>query len=58
MGRKLEYTELNDLFNSGSNFSITDAQYREKMGKELPKDKFYIKNKSPLANVAKNMCTE
>lgn len=53
MARSLDLSPLDDLFAKGEDFDLTDAQYEGKIGKPLPKDKDYIKRRSPLARKAK-----
>ena len=50
---KLDLSGLDNLFANGKDFELTDAQYEEKIGKSLPKDKSYLKNGSALARKAK-----
>lgn len=54
MGRKLKYDEFADYFKSGKNFTVTEKQYEEIIGKPLSKNLSYIKYSSPLAKIAKN----
>jgi hypothetical protein len=53
MSRKMELNELNDLFNSGEGFELTDIEYQRRVGKPLPKDDNYIKRRSPISRKAK-----
>ena len=43
---------LETLFKRGKDFSLTDAQYKDKTGTCLPKDKSYLRNKSALSKRA------
>lgn len=54
MGKKLDFSELTALFETGKDFELTAAEYETKVGKALPKDKYYIKNVSPIAAEAKS----
>lgn len=49
MSKKPDWKSLKNLFETGKDFELTDAQYEKKTGRPLPKDKNYIKNKSALA---------
>ena len=53
MSKKPKLENLNNLFESGKDFSLTDAQYEKKTGAMLPKNKKYILNNSALARKAK-----
>ena len=50
---KLNFEKLIPLFESNEEFSITESQYEKSVGKSLPKDYYYLKNKSALSNEAK-----
>ena len=52
MSKKPQLEKLDSLFAKGNNFSLTDAQYEKKTGTQLPKDKYYLLNKSALAKKA------
>ncbi len=39
---------------SSTNFSLTEKQYKELTGKDLPKDNSYIINRSALSRFAKS----
>lgn len=49
---KLDMSALDDLFAKGKDFTLTDTQYKKKIGTSLPKGTYYIKNNSPLARAA------
>ncbi len=49
---KLCFDGFNDLFESGKDFTVTDADYKQKVGKDLPKDTSYLKNRSSFAEFA------
>ena len=53
MGKKKDFTPLEDLFGKGKDVQLTEAAYQARMGENLPKDSSYLKNKSPLADWAK-----
>lgn len=53
MAKKPNFNELKKLFEANKDFELTDAQYEKKTGIPLPKDKYYTKTKSALANIAK-----
>lgn len=54
---KLNFERLIPLFEANEEFSLTESQYQKSVGKSLPKDYYYLKNKSALANEAKNTDT-
>ena len=53
MARPLDLSSLDDLFDKGVDFELTDTQYEERIKKRLPNDEYYIKNRSPLAKKAR-----
>lgn len=50
---KLNFERLIPLFEANEEFSLTESQYQKSVGKSLPKDYYYLKNKSALANKAR-----
>ena len=53
MGRRMDLEEFDDLFSSGRDFEITDAEYEERVRKRLPKTKSAIVGKgTPLGRKA------
>lgn len=50
---KLNFGKLDALFQAGQEFSLTKNQYQKSVGKPLPKDTYYLKTRSALANEAK-----
>lgn len=51
---KLDLSPLDELFDSGEDFELTDIQYEQKIGKRMPKTMSAIKgSKAPLARKAK-----
>ena len=50
---KLNFERLVPLFEANEEFSLTESQYQRSVGKTLPKDGYYLKNKSALAKEAK-----
>lgn len=53
MGKKPKLEELNYLFDKGEDFELTDTQYEIKTGVALPKEVWYLENRSALAKRAK-----
>lgn len=53
MGRKLNLDALDDLFEQGKDFKLSDKEYAKRVGYPLPQRKDYIKNRSPFAIRAK-----
>lgn len=49
MGRRMDFSGLTCLYAKGETFELTDAQYEDRFKKPLPKDIYYLKNRSPLA---------
>ncbi|MBE6895494.1 MAG: hypothetical protein E7477_00190 [Ruminococcaceae bacterium] len=50
---KLNFEKIIPLFEASQEFSLTESQYEKSVGKALPKDYYYLKNKSALAKEAK-----
>jgi hypothetical protein len=50
---KPNFEGLIPLFEANEEFSLTESQYQRSVGKALPKDGYYLKNKSALAKEAK-----
>lgn len=50
---KLKFEKLVPLFEANEEFSLTETQYKNNVGQDLPKDFYYLKNKSALARTAK-----
>ena len=50
---KLNFEKLTPLFEANQEFSLTESQYEKSVGKPLPRDYYYLKNKSALANKAR-----
>ena len=53
MGKHPKLENLNDVFEKGKDFSLTDAQYEKKVGISLPKGSDYLLNRSALARKCK-----
>ena len=47
--RNPKLSGLDELFDRGTDFQITDADYKRLTGAELPKSKSYLKNSSAFA---------
>ncbi len=45
---KPDLKEINKLLLSGKNFSLTESQYFKSTGLNIPKSKYYLKNKSAV----------
>ena len=54
MSNKIDFSKIMPLFKANEDFSITESQYLKKIGKEMPKETWYLKNRSALSKVAKN----
>ena len=53
MARKPDFEKMEAYFDKGKDFRLTEAQYEKLTGTRLPKGTYYLKNKSALANRAK-----
>ncbi len=53
MSNKLDFSKILPLFESNEEFSITEKQYLKNIGKEMPKDTYYLKKSSALSKIAK-----
>ena len=51
--KKPNFDNLLPLFGSKEEFCLTEKQYKQHTGAELPKDTSYLKRKSALSRVAK-----
>lgn len=51
-GKKPNLDKLNEFFEKGEDFQLTDKLYEEKTGVPLPKTKTYIKSGSALSRKA------
>ncbi len=49
---KRNFDKLMPLFESGEEFSLTEMQYQKNTGYSLPKEIYYLKNKSAFAKIA------
>ena len=47
--------EIERLLNTKTELTLTDAQYKKKTGRSIPKDKSYVVNKSALARLCKKL---
>ena len=45
--------KIDTLLLSGQNFSLTETQYQKETNATLPKDFYYLKNRSAVAKLAK-----
>ena len=52
MGKNPNLDKLNEFFEKGEDFQLTNQLYRERTGASLPKTKTYIKNGSALSRKA------
>ncbi len=51
--KKPTFERILPLLESGEDFSLTETQYLRHTGATLPKDIYYLKNKSSLSKIAK-----
>lgn len=50
---KPKFDKLFPLFEANENFSLTEKQYEKSTGAALPKDYYYLKNRSAFSKLAK-----
>ena len=50
---KLNFDKIIPLFEADQEFSLTESQYKQSVGKPLPKNFYYLKNESALAKEAR-----
>lgn len=53
MSNKVDFSKFLPLLESNEEFSITEKQYLKNIGKEMPKDTYYLKHSSALSKKAK-----
>lgn len=50
---KRDFSKIEELLNTSNTFSLTSEQYKILVGKDLPKERYYLIHKSALAHFAK-----
>ncbi len=50
---KIDFSKLEDILSSSTDFSLTEKQYLRLTGRQMPKDTGYLTQRSALANFAK-----
>ena len=55
---KIDFSQIEEILKTTDNFSLTEDQYRQMIGRDLPKDLYYLTHKSALAEFAKKMGLE
>ena len=53
MGRGPDFAKLERTMEAREDFSLTRSQYRDSTGRNLPKEKWYIENRSAVAFCAR-----
>ncbi len=53
MSNKLDFSKILPLLESNEEFSLTEKQYFQNIGKEMPIGTYYLKNSSALSRKAK-----
>lgn len=53
MSRRIDFSKFIPLLSANEEFSITESQYKKNTGRDLPKNPYYLKRSSALAEVAK-----
>ena len=51
--KRAKFEKLLPLFESNEEFSITEKQYKQSTGADLPKGIYYLKNGSAVSKIAK-----
>lgn len=46
---RIDFSKIIPLLESNEEFSLTEKQYLKRTGRDLPKDTYYLKNRSALA---------
>ncbi len=49
----IDFSKLENMFKSSSNFSLSAQQYEKIVGRKMPKNKYYLTKKSALATFAR-----
>lgn len=52
MANKIDFSKFLPLLESNEEFSITEKQYLKNIGREMPKDTYYLKNASAFSKLA------
>lgn len=52
---KTDFSQIEKMLKTSDNFSLTGDQYRQMIGRDMPKDNYYLTHKSALADFAKRM---
>ena len=45
----IDFSEIGKMLEASSNFSLTEKQYKNMTGRDMPKDKSYIERRSALS---------
>ena len=54
MANKIDFSKIVPLLETNQAFSLTETQYLKSTGSTLPKDTYYLKNRSPLSRLTKD----
>ena len=49
---KIDFSQIQDLLVSSTNFSISETQYKKLIGRAMPKDASYLTKRSAIARFA------
>lgn len=49
---KIDFSQLGDILDSSTDFSLTEDQYQKLTGRKMPQSEAYLTQKSALANFA------
>lgn len=51
---KIDFSQLGDILDSSTDFSLTEDQYQKLTGRKMPKEESYLTQRSALANYARS----
>ncbi|MDD5904610.1 MAG: hypothetical protein PUC64_06570 [Clostridium sp.] len=52
---KIDFSQIENMLNSSSDFSLSETQYEKLTGRKMPKDNSYLIQKSALSKFAESM---
>lgn len=52
---KIDFSKLDDMLNNSLDFCLTEKQYKEIAGSNLPKDTYYLLHRSALSRHLKEL---
>ena len=51
---RIDFSKLDALLDTTNDFSLTEEQYKQPVGKDLPHNSYYLQHQSALAQFAKS----